>query len=60
MALLELVDTRAHLASAVRIRDETALDPYVFTREAYRQRRTFLIHDGNPPLHDLGEDAEDG
>ena len=60
LALLELVDTRANLASAVRIRDETALDPYVFTREAYRQRRTFLIHDGNPPLHDPGEDAEDG
>ena len=60
LALLELVDTRANLASAVRIRDETALDPYVFTREAYRQRRTFLIHDGNPPLHDPGEDAGDG
>ena len=31
----------------------------VFTREAYRQRRTFLIHDGSPPLPDPGEDAED-
>ena len=60
LALLELVDTRARLESAVRIRDETALDPYIFTREAYRQRRTFLIHDGNPPLPEPGEDTEDG
>ena len=60
LALLELLDTRAKLASAVRIRDETAFDPYVFTREAYRQRRTFLIHDGNPPLPAPGEDVDDG
>lgn len=31
-----------------------------FTREAYRQRRTILIHDGNPPLPGPGEDADDG
>ncbi|MCY4470687.1 MAG: VacJ family lipoprotein [Thiotrichales bacterium] len=56
--LLELVDTRANLDGVVRIREETALDPYVFTREAYRQRRTFLIHDGHPPPDEPGEDAE--
>ena len=60
LALLELVDTRANLASAVRARDEAAFDPYVFTREAYRQRRTFLIHDGHPPSPHPGEDADDG
>ena len=60
LALLELVDTRASLDGAVRLREETALDPYVFTREAYRQRRMFLIHDGNPPLEERGEDADDG
>ena len=43
-----------------RVRDATALDPYVFTREAYRQRRTFLIHDGRPPPHEFGEGADDG
>ena len=58
--VLELVDTRASLDAAVRMRDETALDPYVFTREAYRQRRTFLIHDGNPPLHGPGGGARGG
>ena len=60
LVLLELVDTRARLDGAVWMRDETAFDPYVFTREAYRQRRTFLIHDGHPPLGEPGEDADDG
>jgi phospholipid-binding lipoprotein MlaA len=59
LALLEIIDTRANLASAARIRDQSAFDPYVFTREAYRQRRTFLVYDGNPPLDDFDEDDED-
>ena len=59
LALLEIVDTRATFASAAKIRDESAFDPYVFTREAYRQRRTFLVYDGNPPIGDFGEDEED-
>ena len=59
LALLEVVDTRANLASAARIRDESAFDPYVFTREAYRQHRTFLVYDGDPPLGDADEDDED-
>lgn len=59
LALLEIVDTRANLAGAAKIRDETAFDPYVFTREAYRQRRTYLVYDGNPPLDVFDEDDED-
>ena len=59
LAVLEIVDTRANLASAAKIRDESAFDPYVFTREAYRQRRTYLVYDGNPPLDDFDEDEED-
>ncbi len=59
LTLLDIVDTRANLASAVRIRDEYAFDPYVFTREAYRQRRVYLIHDGNPPIDAFDEDDED-
>ena len=59
LGLLEAIDTRANLASAVRLRDESALDPYVFTREAYRQRRSFLVYDGAPPLDDFDEDDED-
>ena len=59
LALLEIVDTRANLAGAAKIREESAVDPYVFTREAYRQRRTFLVYDGNPPIDDFDEDDED-
>ena len=58
LALLEIVDTRASLAAAARIRDTSAFDPYVFTRDAYRQRRNFLVHDGNPPL-DRFDDFDD-
>lgn len=50
---LDVVDTRARLAPAIRLRDETAFDPYVFTREAYLQQRLNLIYDGNPPVQDL-------
>lgn len=55
LGLLKIVDKRASLDSAIRIRDETALDPYVFQREAYLQRRRHLIYDGNPPPDDLND-----
>ncbi|MDH3639948.1 MAG: VacJ family lipoprotein [Gammaproteobacteria bacterium] len=48
---VNVVDTRAQLLSTSRVL-ELQLDPYVFTREAVRQRRLDLIHDGNPPLPD--------
>ena len=46
---LSIIEQRARLKSASRIRDEAALDPYIFTREAYRQNRNYEIYDGNPP-----------
>jgi phospholipid-binding lipoprotein MlaA len=46
---LNVINSRANLSSAIALRDRSALDPYVFTREAYRQRREFLIYDGEPP-----------
>ena len=49
LAALRLVDTRAQLLSASKVRDTAALDSYLFTREAYRQHRWNRIHDGNPP-----------
>jgi len=55
LAGLDLVDTRSRLIGAIRIRDETALDPYIFTREAYRQQRLNLIYDGNPPIEELDD-----
>ena len=59
LALLEIVDKRASLAGAARLRDESAFDPYIFTREAYHQRRMFLVHDGNLPFDDFDEDDEE-
>ena len=29
-----------------------AVEPYLFTREAYIQHRNFLIYDGDPPIDD--------
>jgi phospholipid-binding lipoprotein MlaA len=29
--------------------DEAAMDKYSYTRDAYLQRRRYLIYDGNPP-----------
>lgn len=46
---LKYIDKRARLMEASDMRDELALDPYVFTREAYTQNRTYKIYDGNPP-----------
>ncbi|HXH71249.1 MAG TPA: VacJ family lipoprotein [Mariprofundaceae bacterium] len=49
VTVLRYVDLRTRLLSATKMRDELALDPYVFTREAWHQNREYLIYDGNPP-----------
>ena len=49
---LEIVDRREQLSPAIKLRDKSSLDPYVFQREAYLQRRRYLVYDGNPPLED--------
>ena len=59
VSLLDVVAQRADLLAATQARDATALDPYVFTRDAYYQRRTFQIYDGQPPLDDLFEDFDE-
>lgn len=48
-----LLSARANALALTDARDAAALDPYVFTREAYYQRRDFMIHDGEPPLDDF-------
>jgi phospholipid-binding lipoprotein MlaA len=52
---LKAVDTRAGLLRASRILDTAALDPYVFLRDAYLQRRNNLVYDGAPPDSELDE-----
>ena len=50
LTILGAIDKRARLSGPMRIRDEAALDPYLFVREASLQQREFLIHDGKLPL----------
>lgn len=49
LSILNVVDQRARNEGFVKFRDAAALDPYIFTREAYRQNRVSKIYDGNPP-----------
>ncbi len=62
LGVLNAVNTRANLLEASSIRDQAALDPYTFVREAYRQQREYKIYDGNPPgdgFEDYVEDDSD-
>lgn len=52
------IDQRARAKGAFELIDVAALDRYTFVREAYRQRRLFLIYDGNPPQSRTGMDRE--
>ena len=52
VALLGFIDQRSRFDQAIRFRNETAVEPYLFTREAYLQHRKFLIYDGDPPIDD--------
>jgi phospholipid-binding lipoprotein MlaA len=49
LAFVSAVNSRANMLEATNIRDQAALDPYTFVREAYRQQREFKIYDGDPP-----------
>ncbi|UEX78299.1 MlaA family lipoprotein [Spiribacter halobius] len=46
---VNVINTRAQLDRAARLRDESAIDPYAFTRSAYLQYREQQVYDGNPP-----------
>lgn len=49
LTAVNIVNARAQGERLARFRDESALDPYVFTRSAYRQYRQNQVYDGNPP-----------
>jgi phospholipid-binding lipoprotein MlaA len=44
-----VVDYRADLLKTEETLDEIALDRYIAIRNAFLDRREFLVHDGNPP-----------
>lgn len=49
---LKAVHTRAGLLPTDAILEEATDDPYAYIREAYLQRRHYLIYDGNPPFEE--------
>jgi phospholipid-binding lipoprotein MlaA len=49
VTVLSIIDRRARLSGPMRIRDQAALDPYLFVREGFLQQRKHLIYDGDPP-----------
>lgn len=59
LVLLDTVSLRAELLKASSIRDTAALDPYIFTREAFLQRRVSLVNDGEIPVNEDDSEAFD-
>ncbi|MBL1142883.1 MAG: VacJ family lipoprotein [Proteobacteria bacterium] len=62
ISALDVINKRANLLEASNLRDEAAIDPYAFTREAFLQQRDYLIYDGNPPVagyDDIFTEAEE-
>jgi len=62
---MQLLDTRAALLDATDLADGASLDPYIFIRDAYLQRRASQVQDNIVPPHLLDgafepddEDAE--
>jgi phospholipid-binding lipoprotein MlaA len=47
--VIEIIDIRAQLLAVDDIIDEAALDPYIYIRDAWLQRRRSLVYDGEPP-----------
>jgi len=57
---VDVTDTRADLIPTEKIVDEASVDRYSFIKNAYQQRREYLLHDGNVPEEDelqLEDDA---
>jgi phospholipid-binding lipoprotein MlaA len=49
---VDVTDTRADLMTTEKIVDEASVDRYSFIKNAYQQRREYLVHDGNVPEED--------
>jgi phospholipid-binding lipoprotein MlaA len=55
LVTLRVIDRRADLLTAGKVLEEAALDPYVFIRDAYLQRRRSQVYDGTPPAEDYDD-----
>ncbi len=59
VSLVDLLAIRAEALPLSDARDQAALDPYVFTRDAYFQRREYVTFDGDPPMEDFFEEFDE-
>jgi len=57
---VRIVAGRAQLLGATNLLEQAALDKYAFMRDAYLQRREYLIYDGNPPSREDDDSERDG
>ena len=55
---VNVVDERARLLPLDKTLAQT-FDPYAFVRDAFLQRRRYLVYDGNPPEEPLEEEFKD-
>jgi phospholipid-binding lipoprotein MlaA len=59
LLLTKVIDKRAQYLPGSDLLDEAALDPYIFMRDAYLQRRNNQVNDGNVPESDQNKDESD-
>lgn len=57
--VVKIVDMRADYLDMEQVLDTAALDRYTYLRDAYLQRRQYLVYDGNPPQEILEEELFD-
>ncbi len=53
LGALRSIDTRANNLGLEKVINEAAIDRYEFLKNAYIERRNYLIHDGNLPADDV-------
>ena len=56
--VLRATDIRADLLGVEEILDTAALDSYTYIRDAYLQRREYLVHDGHPPKRETFDEED--
>jgi len=56
---LKYTDERAGIEDFVKMRDEMALDAYIFVREGWRQNREYRVFDGNPPAKPQADEHDE-
>lgn len=59
VTIIDLLAIRAEALPLSDARDQAALDPYVFMRDAYYQRREYVTFDGDLPMDDFLEEFDE-